>query len=73
MAKGKSPKGYSWHAKAGKWQASITVSWRRINLGLHASEQEAAEAVRIARLDPLNAGLVPDPRKSFSIVTEEQS
>lgn len=37
-------KGVSFHAATGKWQASLSVKHRRVWLGLHESEQDAAAA-----------------------------
>ncbi len=37
-------KGVCWHGRAGKWQASITVSNHRTYLGLFATEEEAGRA-----------------------------
>jgi hypothetical protein len=35
-------KGVSFHKKAGKWVASITVNYKSIHLGLHDTEERAA-------------------------------
>jgi hypothetical protein len=41
-------KGVSWDEPNGKWRASITVSYRSINLGRYGSKGEAAKAVNAA-------------------------
>lgn len=37
-------KGVCWNRKAGKWQASIRVNYRRFHLGVYSDERDAALA-----------------------------
>jgi hypothetical protein len=37
-------KGVTWHKKAGKWVAGITVDNKRVYLGLHSDPRDAARA-----------------------------
>ena len=37
-------RGVHWHSATGKWKAEITVDYRNIYLGVHASEEAAARA-----------------------------
>lgn len=41
--------GASWHEKAGKWQAHISVNRRRIYLGLFESAEQAHKAYKAAK------------------------
>jgi hypothetical protein len=37
-------KGVSWYPRTGRWAASITVNYRRVHLGYHSAEEDAARA-----------------------------
>lgn len=43
-------RGVSWHKLGRKWEAQITVNYKKIHLGLFAAEKEAARAYDAAAL-----------------------
>ncbi len=39
-------RGVTWHASSGKWRAEARVNRKSVSLGLHATEEDALEALR---------------------------